>query len=106
MTLDGSLSFASVIEEHLALKRRNTTLETEMPLDRYRNEDPFQNHPLFKSEEQARLEDTISNPQLLELDRDLVLAGPVADETDPLLHRQSDLEDTIWGRSREFDWGD
>ena len=30
-----------------------------MPLDRYSIEDPFENHPLFKSEEQARLEETL-----------------------------------------------
>ena len=30
-----------------------------MPLDRYSLEDPFENHPLFKSEEQARLEETL-----------------------------------------------
>jgi hypothetical protein len=105
MTLDGSLSFASVIEEHLELKRRNSTLEREMPIGRYRNDDPFQNHPLFKSEEQARLEDTTSGAEVLDMDRNLVLAGSVGEETDPLM--RSEPEDTLWGRrSREFDWGD
>ena len=32
-----------------------------MPLDRYSIEDPFENHPLFKSEEQARLEETLES---------------------------------------------
>ena len=51
--------FAQVIQDHLELKRRNAGLDRSMPLDRYSNDDPFENHPLFKSEEQARLEETI-----------------------------------------------
>ena len=51
--------FAQVIQEHLALKERNAALEQDLPLDRYRTEDPFENHPLFKTEEQARLEETM-----------------------------------------------
>ena len=30
-----------------------------MPIDRYQAEDPFDNHPLFKTEEQARIEETM-----------------------------------------------
>ena len=30
-----------------------------MPLERYMPDDPFENHPLFKTEEQARVEDTM-----------------------------------------------
>ena len=30
-----------------------------MPIDRYKADDPFENHPLFKTEEQARLEETM-----------------------------------------------
>jgi hypothetical protein len=32
------------------------SLDRELPIERYRS-DPFGNHPLFKTEEQARLED-------------------------------------------------
>ena len=53
------LAFAQVIQEHLELKRRNAALEHEMPLERYMPDDPFENHPLFKTEEQARVEDTM-----------------------------------------------
>jgi hypothetical protein len=106
MTLEGNLSFASVIEEHLELKRRNSALEREMPLARYRNEDPFQNHPLFKSEEQARIEETLAGDEPLADSEELVLAWPVAEETDPAMEQRSDTEDSLWGRSREFDWGD
>ena len=45
--------FAQVIQDHLELKQRNQELEPAMPLDRYLIEDPFDNHPLFKTEEQA-----------------------------------------------------
>jgi hypothetical protein len=51
--------FAQVIRDHLDLKERNSTLDRHMPIDRYRIEDPFDNHPLFKTEEQARLEETM-----------------------------------------------
>ena len=46
-------TFAQIIEDHLELKRKNAMLDPAMPLDRYRVNDPFQNHPLFKTEEQA-----------------------------------------------------
>jgi hypothetical protein len=107
MTLDGSTSFARVIEDHLELKRRNSALENEMPLDGYKTDDPFQNHPLFKSEEQARLEETLSGEQPAVVEEDLVLAwaGAPAEETDPMLGK-AEGEETLWGRSREFDWGD
>ena len=51
--------FAQVIQDHLQLRQRNAILEPAMPLERYRMEDPFDNHPLFKTEEQARLEETM-----------------------------------------------
>src|SRR3982751_3890318 len=50
--------FAQAIQEHLELKRRNAPLEPEMPISEYMAQDPFENHPLFKTEEQARVEDT------------------------------------------------
>ena len=53
----GKSLFETVIEEHLELKRRNARLEPSMPLDRYVPEDPFQNHALFKTEHEARLEE-------------------------------------------------
>ena len=76
MTLDGGFSFASVIEDHLELKRRNSALEGEMPIERYKSDDPFQNHPLFKSEEQARLEETLSGEQPAVLRRTWCSRGP------------------------------
>jgi hypothetical protein len=105
VTFDGSLSFARIIEEHLELKRRNSALDGEMPLGRYRTADPFENHPLFKSEEQARLEETLGGTEPLTLEEEMVLAWPV-EETDPTLGDVVNPEDTLWGRSREFDWGD
>ena len=55
--------FSKIIEEHLELKRRNAELERELPLSRYVHDDPFQNHPLFKTEEQARLEETMDGSE-------------------------------------------
>ena len=49
--------FAAVIEEHLALKRRNAHLNGQRPLSAYEVADPFDNHALFKSEAEARREE-------------------------------------------------
>jgi hypothetical protein len=94
-------SFARVIEDHLELKRRNAELDANMPLTRYRVEDPFENHPLFKTEEQARLEETLDGAEP-ELNGNTALAWPVDEFDAP----PADPEDTLWGRSRDFDWGD
>lgn len=96
--------FAQVIQDHLELKRRNSELETDMPLDRYKSEDPFDNHPLFKTEEQARLEETM----------DGVVQAPVETKTlkwpgeDPEEEEEKlpELEGNLWSQSRDFDWGD
>ena len=93
MTVETSSLFASVIQDHLELKRRNAELEPEMPIDGYRIEDPFQNHPLFKTEEQARIEDTLDGHPVATVE-----AGEIDEETAP--------EEGLWGRSRDFDWGD
>ena len=95
-------TFARVIEDHLELKRRNSNLDSDMPLTRYRIDDPFENHPLFKTEEQARIEDTLDGTEA-ELSADTVLAWPLHEEP---AEEPSDPEDSFWGRSRDFDWGD
>src|SRR5712675_2709923 len=51
--------FAQVIRDHLELKEQNSDLDRQMPIERYKSADPFENHPLFKTEEQARLEETM-----------------------------------------------
>ena len=96
-------TFARVIEDHLELKRRNSGLDTDMPLSRYHVDDPFENHPLFKTEEQARIEDTLDGSEP-DLNAETVLAWPV--ETPASEEGPQDTEDSFWGRSRDFDWGD
>jgi hypothetical protein len=97
MTVETPSLFASVIQDHLELKRRNAELEGNMPIDGYRIEDPFQNHPLFKTEEQARIEDTLdghpgaATPEV---------SGPAEESV------ETPTEEGLWGRSRDFDWGD
>jgi hypothetical protein len=95
MTVDTPSLFASVIQDHLELKRRNAELERDMPIDGYRIEDPFENHPLFKTEEQARLEDTLDGHQ----------GVAVAEEAHYEESSETD-DESLWGRSRDFDWGD
>jgi hypothetical protein len=84
MTGSGSL-FSSVIEDHLALKRQNSRLDGEMPIDEFVVDDPFQNHPLFKSEDDARREDeeTGEHPAVsLEMPADTLTMHVVEDEVE------------------------
>ncbi len=96
--------FTQVIQEHLELRERNRTLDQRgMPIDQYMAADPFENHPLFKTEEQARIEDTLDGVEP-DLSEQTVLAWPPADQ--PEAEEDENLEDSFWGRSRDFDWGD
>ena len=103
--------FAQVIQDHLELKRRNAGLDSKMPLDRYMNEDPFQNHPLFKTEEQARLEETMDGSESI-VDEPTSLDWPTAEDTfidepsAPAETEEQPSDENLWSRSRDFDWGD
>jgi hypothetical protein len=123
MTVDTSM-FAQVIQDHLELKRRNAALEHELPLGRYMSDDPFENHPLFKTEEQARHEDTMDGVQGIEAEETSLdwpttedtfidepqAPLPVSEETQEAAATVSDpdqpSDDSLWSRSRDFDWGD
>jgi hypothetical protein len=96
MQLETSSLFTQVIEDHLDLKRRNSELESDLPIDRYKNGDPFENHPLFKTEEQARLEDTMNGEEPAVVVHSQPWPGEEALEE----------EEGLWGRGRDFDWGD
>src|SRR5579862_3429330 len=78
MPVETTSLFAAVIQEHLELRRRNAALEHDMPLERYMPDDPFQNHPLFKTEEQARVEDTMDGVQSI-VDEPTALQWPAVD---------------------------
>jgi len=95
-------SFTEVIQDHLALKERNKPLERAMPLERYMTRDPFENHPLFKTEEQARIEETMDEAQNGD--------GPSESQVwlaETQEHVDAEADDSLWGgRSRDFDWGD
>ncbi len=93
--------FAQVIQDHLELKQRNAELENSMPLVRYKTEDPFDNHPLFKTEEQARLEETMDGEESLPQAVDL--SWPHDESPATALPKP---DDGLWTRSRDFDWGD
>ncbi len=102
--------FAQVIQDHLELKQRNAALEREMPIDIYKSEDPFENHPLFKTEEQARLEETMDGTEPAVVGH---IAAPTTtvswpgEDTMETSPSSSELEDSLWGQtSRDFDWGD
>jgi hypothetical protein len=122
MATDTTSLFSQVIQDHLELKRRNAALEHEMPLGKYMTDDPFENHPLFKTEEQARIEDTMDGVQGIEAEEtsldwpstedtfiDVPATPPVPEATQEAAavdepDQQSD--ENLWSRSRDFDWGD
>src|SRR5436190_22168298 len=95
--------FARVIQDHLELKERNSGLEHSMPLGRYKVEDPFHNHPLFKTEEQARLEDTLDGVVVAHASG---APAPVWPAEETAEHPVAEVESGLWSRSRDFDWGD
>ena len=97
MPVETETTFARAIQDHLALREANADLD--VSIEKYATDDPFENHPLFKSEEQARLEETLETapsaepPSSLPWPGEESLEGPALDEE-------------LWGRSRDFDWGD
>ncbi len=108
MAVDTSSFFTQVIQDHLELKRRNAELDPTMPLDRYLPDDPFENHPLFKTEEQARQEETMDgvDPELL-AQRPTVLNWPGEDSVEIApSETPANKDPSLWSRSRDFDWGD
>jgi hypothetical protein len=102
MPVETSSLFTRAIQDHLELKERNARLEPTMPIGRYKDEDPFQNHPLFKTEEQARLEETMDGEEAVPVEAQ-VAAWP-SEET--VEHTVAELDSGLWSRSRDFDWGD
>ena len=102
MPVEAPSLFTQVIQEHLELKRRNADLEFDMPLKSYESDDPFDNHPLFKSEEQARLEETMDGTEPAVEVTATTHLWPGEDTLEA-----AEVDDPgLWGRSRDFDWGD
>jgi len=95
--------FAQVIQDHLELKEKNSGLESAKPLERYKTQDPFENHPLFKTEEQARLEETMDGEEPAVSDEVLT---PDTWPTEEAAATAPSDEEGLWSRSRDFDWGD
>lgn len=111
MTVETSGLFAQVIQDHLELKRRNSTLDGNMPIGSYMTDDPFENHPLFKSEEQARIEETLDGEQPAIATEEVSWPGVELTAEDVKAHAFAAADDSaedsgLWTRSRDFDWGD
>jgi hypothetical protein len=99
MPVETSSLFAQVIQDHLDLKEKNSELESDLPIDKYKTQDPFENHPLFKTEEQAKIEETMDGEEQV-VSASPPLAWPTeGEETEP-------KEEGLWSKSRDFDWGD
>jgi len=97
--VETSSLFAQVIQDHLDLKEKNSELESDLPIDKYKTQDPFENHPLFKTEEQAKIEETMDGEEQA-VSASPPLAWPTeTDEAEP-------KEEGLWSKSRDFDWGD
>jgi hypothetical protein len=104
LTVDTESGFARAIREHLELKSRNSELDSDMPIGRYLDGDVLENHPLFKSEEQARIEETMDGEPASELSSER-LPWP-GEETAENVEGAA-LDEALWtGRPRDFDWGD
>jgi len=116
MPVESPSLFSQVIQEHLELKRRNSALEHEMPLERYMTDDPFENHPLFKTEEQARIEDTmdgvksiVDEPTSLDWpgnNDDTFVELPFDETQESAAEPDQASDENLWSKSRDFDWGD
>ena len=103
--------FAQVIRDHLDLKEKNSDLDRQMPIDRYKSDDPFENHPLFKTEEQARLEETMDGvePDFVPHSTVANLPWPGEATAENASAPAGEIEDSgFWAvdRARDFDWGD
>jgi hypothetical protein len=100
--------FAQVIKDHLELKERNATLDDHMPIDRYKADDPFENHPLFKTEEQARLEETMDGEPAFVSVQTLPWPGEETVENTAAADVDDSESNGFWSvdRARDFDWGD
>lgn len=108
--------FAQVIRDHLDLKERNARLDDTMPIEHYKEEDRFNNHPLFKSEEQARIEETMDGvePDFSETSLEDVGAWPGHEKIDERTAETREASQPVaedsafWGTggARDFDWGD
>jgi hypothetical protein len=107
LPVDTESGFAQAIREHLALKSQNASLDDDMPIDRYLDGDPLENHPLFKSEEQARIEETMDGEPASELSSDR-LPWPGEETVEDVEGAEgAALDEALWtGRPRDFDWGD
>ena len=105
MPVETASIFAKVIQDHLELKERNSKLETTMPLGHYVASDPFDNHPLFKTEEQARIEETMDGTQPAVVET-AVLAWPGEETVERADGESSEENSDLWSKSRDFDWGD
>ena len=106
MSVETKSFFAQAIQHHLELKQQNATLERNMPLDVYKSDDPFENHPLFKTEEQALREEleTGEHPALDDLPQETLEIPAVVPE--PQLVR-TPAEPQGWmdtTASQEFSW--
>jgi hypothetical protein len=107
--IDSDTPFSRAIEEHLSLKKRNAGLDGSMSIDRYEVADPMENHPLFKSEEQARLEETLETmPE--QAAADVVEDQPAPSSSLPWPGQDDAegpaLDEGLWGKTRDFDWGE
>ncbi len=99
--------FARAIKDHLELKQRNARLDGVMPIDRYKVDDPFANHPLFKSEQQARSEETRHRDDPVDEAQESAFA-PLAREERAQEEAAVPDDSGFWisDGPPEFNWGD
>ena len=103
MSVETESAFSRAIQDHIDLKEKNSSIDDKLPIDPYSEEDPFENHPLFKSEEQARIEETMDGEDTAPATTTGPLSWPGEEAAE---EGGAALDEALWGRSRDFDWGD
>jgi len=95
-------------EEHVP-EAEEGFMPVETPSLFYKSDDPFENHPLFKTEEQARLEETMDGVQPDFVVHTAETNLPWPGEQTAANAAAGEIEDSgFWkvDRARDFDWGD
>jgi hypothetical protein len=98
LPVETSSLFAQVIQDHLELKQKNSELEGELPIDRYKTEDPFGKPPALQDRGAGPIEETMDGDEPAITQERAALAWPT-DESEA-------EKEGLWSQSRDFDWGD
>ena len=96
--METSSLFAQVIQDHLELKEKNSELEGELPIDRYKTRIRSRTTRSSRPRSRRGIEETMDGEEPAISQERAALAWPT-DESEA-------EKEGLWSRSRDFDWGD